>query len=191
LAAYGVLARHLQVVEAAIVAWLAALLILVDDQIGMSVHAAVLTASVALLGVLELERMRYEIEEAPPAKWITPVEWTLMLAAPGLAVGEMLGALWFGFVLFGEGIALATWGTFTQVRRRALVGVAVMVTAIILAAAIPAIHGLVVGLAAGTWLALGAGAAIVFIVAGSAIERQRHAIGRRLARVGEILESWD
>jgi hypothetical protein len=191
LASYGILVRRLELVEAAIVTWLAALLVLVDSQVGMSLHAAALTASVALLGVLELERIRYELEDAFVPGWVDQAEWILMLAAPVVAVDEMFGALWFGFVLFAEGLGLAAWGILTQVRRRALVGVAVMTAAILLAVAIPAIHGLMVGLAAGTWLAIGAVAAVVFIAAGSAIERQRHAIGRRLAHIGEILEHWN
>ncbi|MCP4305025.1 MAG: hypothetical protein GY788_09160 [bacterium] len=102
----------------------------------------------------------------------------------------MFNSLWFGLVLLAEGLAVATWGALTEVRRRALVGVAAMVLAIVLSVAIPALHGLMVGLTGGTWLVVGAITATVFIVAGSIIERQRHAIGRRLADVAEILEHW-
>ncbi len=190
LAGYGILARHLEIVELALVAWLGAFLVLVNDQIGMSMHAAALTASVALLGVLELERVRYEIDDVTVPQWVDQAEWLLMMAPLTLAAAEMFGHLWFGLVLFGEGLALGAWGTATQVRRRAFLGVGAIVLSVVLTAAIPAVHGLMVGLAAGTWLAIGAIAAVVFIAAGSAIERQRHAIGRGLARIGEIVDHW-
>ena len=72
-----------------------------------------------------------------------------------------------------------------------MLGVGAMVTAIILSAIIPALHGIDGGLTGGTWLIIGAIAATVFIISGSAIERRRHAIGRRLAHLAEILEDWE
>ena len=56
---------------------------------------------------------------------------------------------------------------------------------------IPALHGIQAGLAGGTWLAIGAGAATLLILAGSTIERRRTAIGRQLAHLAEILERWE
>jgi hypothetical protein len=60
-----------------------------------------------------------------------------------------------------------------------------------MSAVIPALHGISTGLTGGTWLAIGAVSAAVFIIAGSMIERQRYAIGRRLAHIAEILEHWE
>ncbi len=142
------------------------------------------------VGVLELERVRREIEELPMPGGLHHLEWPLMLAPLTLAAVDMFESLWFGIVLLAEGLVLAAWGTLTEVRRRALLSVGAMVLAIVLSILIPALHGLMIGLSGGTWLAIGAGAATVFIIAGSAIERQRHATGRRLAHLAEILEHW-
>lgn len=114
-----------------------------------------------------------------------------MLAPLVLAVAAMFESLWFGLALFAEGALLTGWGALSQVRRRALLGVGAIVAAILLSVIIPALHGIVAGLTGGTWLAIGAAAATIFIVAGSAIERKRHAIGRRLANIAEILEHWE
>jgi hypothetical protein len=103
----------------------------------------------------------------------------------------MFHSLWYGLALFAEGLLLAVWGALTEVRRRALLGVAAMVAAIIMSAVIPALHGVNAGLTGGTWLVIGAISATVFIIAGSTIERQRHAIGRRIADIAEILERWE
>lgn len=140
--------------------------------------------------MLELERIRRDIDGLPVPDPLRQLEWLLMAAPLGLATVDMFSSLWFGLVLLAEGFTLATWGALTEVRRRALLEVGAMVLAIVLAVAIPALHGLMVGVTAGTWLVAGAIAATVFIAAGSAIERQRHAIGRQLAHITEILEHW-
>jgi hypothetical protein len=46
-------------------------------------------------------------------------------------------------------------------------------------------------LTGGGWLIVGAVAALIFIVAGSLIEKQRVRIGEQLSRWGEILEAWE
>ena len=190
LAGYGTLARTLVAVEGALVVWLLAFVVLVNEQIAMGLHMVVIVASITLLGVVELERMRRDIDELAVPEWLDHLEWALMLAPLGLATVDMFDSLWFGFVLLAEGFVLTTWGALTEVRRRAMLGVGAMVLAIVLSIALPALHGLMEGLTGGTWLAAGAIAATVFIIAGSAIERQRHAIGRQLAHIGDILEHW-
>jgi hypothetical protein len=191
LAAYGLLAHDLAVVELAMVLWLAALMILVNQQMELTLHAAVIIVSVTLLATVELDRHRRHLNDQPIPHGLHHLEWVLMLAPLLLAVADMFESLWFGLALLAEGALLTGWGTLSEVRRRALLGVGAMVTAIILSAVIPALHGISAGLTGGTWLAIGAVAAAVFIVAGSAIERKRHAIGRRLAHIAEILEHWE
>ena len=63
--------------------------------------------------------------------------------------------------------------------------------AILLSVAIPVARGIQAGITEGTWLLVAAVAALVFIVVGSTIERQRAAIGRQLRQLGEILEDWE
>jgi hypothetical protein len=191
LAAYGLLAHYLVAVESAIMVWLGALMILVNERMELTLHAAVVLASVTLLATVELERHRRHLAEQliPPA--LHHLEWMLMLAPLVLAVSDMFESLWFGLALFAEGALLLGWGALSEVRRRALLGGGAMAAAVVLSVFIPALHGLSEGLTGGTWLVIGAVAATVFILAGSTIERRRQAIGRRLAHIAEILEHWE
>nr|MDJ0924304.1 hypothetical protein [Acidimicrobiia bacterium] len=169
----------------------AALMILVNQRMELTLHAAVMIVSVTLLATIELDRFRRAMADQPIPHGIHHLEWVLMLAPMVLAVADMFESLWFGLILFAEGALLTWWGAMTEVRRRALLGIGAMVTAIILSVVIPAMHGVSGGLTGGTWLAIGAVAAVVFIGTGSVIERRRHTIGRRLARIAEILEHWE
>jgi hypothetical protein len=191
LAAYGLLAHNLAVIEAAMVMWLLALMILVNQQMELTLHAAVIISSITLLATLELERHRRHLAEEPTPSGLHHLEWVLMLGPLALATADMFHSLWYGLALFTEGLLVAGWGALTEMRRRALLGVAAMVAAIIMSAVIPALHGMNAGLTGGTWLLIGAISATLFIIAGSTIERQRHAIGRRLAHIAEILEDWE
>jgi hypothetical protein len=191
LAAYGLLTGELLAVEVALVVWLLALMVLVNHRIELPLHAAVVVSSAALLGVVEIDRYRRRSARQSIPAGLHHIEWVLMLAPLILATADMFGSLWFGLVLAVEGGLLAAWGVFTEVRRRALVGAGAIALAIVLSAVIPALHGIQAGLAGGTWLAVGAGVATLFLVAGSTIERRRTAIGRRLAHLAEILEEWE
>jgi len=191
LAAYGLLAHDLAVIEGAMVVWLGALMILVNQQMELTLHASVIIVSVTLLATVELERHRRHLADQPVPHGLHHLEWLLMLAPLVLAVPEMFDSLWYGLALFAEGALLAGWGALSEVRRRALLGVGAMVAAILLSVIIPALHGISAGLTGGTWLVIGAIAATLFITAGSAIERRRHTIGRRLAHIAEILEHWE
>jgi hypothetical protein len=171
--------------------WLAALMILVSQRMELTLHAAVIISSITLLATLELERYRRHLADQPIPTGLHHLEWVLMLAPLTLAIADMFESLWFGLALFTEGLLLAGWGAMSEVRRRALLGVGAMICAIILSVIIPAMHGISEGLTGGTWLIIGAIAAVVFITAGSAVERRRHAIGRRLAHIAEILEDWE
>jgi hypothetical protein len=191
LAAYGLLAHNLVAVEAAIITWLAALMILVNDQLELTLHAAVVISSITLLSTIELERHRRHLANLPIPSGLQHLEWVLMLAPLTLATADMFRSLWYGLALFVEGALLAGWGALTEVRRRALLGVGAIVLAVVLSVVIPALQGVNEGLTGGTWLTIGAIAATLFIIAGSTIERQRHAIGRQLAHIAEILEDWE
>jgi hypothetical protein len=191
LAGYGLLAHNVAVIEGAMVVWLGALMILVNQRMELTLHAAVIIVSVTLLATVELERYRCHLAEEVVPDGLHHLEWVLMLAPLTLAVADMFESLWFGLALFAEGALLAVWGAFTEVRRRALLGVGAMVGAIVLSVIIPAMHGISAGLTGGTWLVIGAIAATFFIIAGSSIERRRHAIGRQLAHIAEILEDWE
>jgi hypothetical protein len=115
-----------------------------------------------------------------------------MVVPVALAAGEMVTtALSYGLLLVAEGAVLAVWGGITQVRRRALLGIAAITLAIALGVMIPLIEGLRGGLTGGGWLVVGGIAAVLFITAGSVIEKYRARIGRRIAEWSEILEAWE
>ena len=54
LVAYGLLAHDLAVIEVAMVVWLAALMILVNHRLELTLHAAVVIVSVTLLGIVKV-----------------------------------------------------------------------------------------------------------------------------------------
>jgi hypothetical protein len=191
LAVHGLLARRLLAIEAALIAWLIAGLALVDEQLTLTLHSAVVLVSAMLLAVFELERHRRRLEDLPPLDLLSRAEWILMIAPMSVAAYGMGDRLWFGLIMFAEGLLLTGWGAVSRVRRRAFIGFGGMVLAILLAVAIPTVQGIKGGVGGGTWLVVGAIAAVVFIVVGSTIERQRVAIGRRLRQVGEIVEDWE
>ena len=191
LATHGLLARRLLAVEAALVTWLVAGLTLIDEQIDLTMQATVILVSVVLLTVLEVERRRRRLEELPDLDVLHRAEWLLMIAPLAFAAYGMGDRLWFGLVLFAEGLLLIGWGAVTRIRRRAFIGFGGAVLAILLAIAIPTVRGVQEGLAGGTWLVIGAIAAVLFITVGSTIERRRAAIGRSLQQLGEILEDWE
>jgi hypothetical protein len=191
LATHGLLAGRLRAVEAALVIWLIAGLVLIDEQLTLTLHAAVALTSAALLAVLEIERHRRHDEHPATPAALARAEWVLMIAPMAMAAYSMGDHLSYGIVLFLEGLLLTAWGAMTRIRRRAFIGFGGAVLAILLSAAIPMAAGARAGLTQGTWLLIGAIAAAVFIAVGSTIERQRAAIGRRLHDLSEILEDWE
>jgi hypothetical protein len=191
LAVHGLLARKLLAVEGALVAWLIAGLTLIDEQLTLTLHGAVVLVSATLLAVIEIERHRRRLEDLPSLDLLSRAEWLLMITPMSFAAYAMGDRLWFGLIMFAEGLLLTGWGAASRVRRRAFIGFGGMVLAILLAVAIPTVQGIQSDITGGTWLLVGAIAAVVFIVVGSTIERQRVAIGRRLRQIGEIVENWE
>ncbi len=192
LAAYAVTARQLLAFEAAIPTWLASLLILVDTRFTLGLHAAIVLVAAVVLATIEVERFRLRREDVPYPDWLRIAEWAAMAVPLTLAAGEMIvTSLGYGLLLAAEGTVLTVWGGLTQVRRRALLGVAAVTAAIVLAAAIPLVRGVQGGLTGGGWLVVGGIAAVVLITAGSVIEKYRLRVGRRLAEWGEVIEHWE
>jgi hypothetical protein len=190
LATHGLLARRLRAVEAALVIWLLAGLLLIDEQLTLTLHGAIALVSVTLLTVLEIERQRRRSEGLRPLEVLARTEWVLMIAPMSMAAYSMGDHLWYALVLFVEGLLLTGWGAATRIRRRAFIGFGGAVMAVLLSIAIPAVQEARGG-GQGTWLVIAAIAAVVFIVVGSTIERKRVVIGQRLQQLGEILEDWE
>lgn len=191
LGAHGLLERRLLAVEGGVVLWLVSAMIVIDEQLTLGLHGAVALISAALLVVLEIERRRRAAADLPALDALNRAEWILMIAPMALAAFSMPERLWYGLVLFAEGLAFTAWGAASRVLRRGLVGFGGVVLAVLLSAAIPIIEGARRGLTTNTWLVIAALAAVVFITIGSTIERRRVAIGRQLRRIGEIVEDWE
>ncbi|MFH1331261.1 MAG: hypothetical protein ABIJ48_11490, partial [Actinomycetota bacterium] len=192
LVAVGLLTRRLAFVEGGLVAWLGAGLIAAQEHLDLSSHLTMVPLAVTLLVVVEVERgrrRREQREPSPPA--LRLFEWALMLFPPALCVADAAGELWYLGLLAAEGAVLMAWGILTEVRRRALLGVGLLALTILLAAIIPLSRGVNAGLTGGTWLAIGAGAAVLLIAIGSTLERQRRRIGRALAAASQAMEGWE
>lgn len=148
--------------------------------------------SIVLLAMIEVERYRRRREGLDIPSWLRIAEWVVTVVPLALAAGEMIvTSSVYGLLLGAEGCALVVWGTLSRVRRRAMLGLAAITAAVLLAVMIPLIQGANQNLTGGWWLVIGGAAAVVFITAGSLIEKYRTRVGDRLAEWGEILESWE
>jgi hypothetical protein len=191
MAAYGVASGRLIAFEGAVVIWLTSMLILLNNSFELELHATVVLVSVVLLAVLDVERYRHRRNGQSQPESLRVLEWVAMIIPLLLAASQMFSALAYALVLAAEGLALIVWGGLTRVRRRAIVGLTAVTTALVLSALIPLLDNVRHGLTGGTWLILGAVGAVVMIGAGSLIEKQRTQIGERLAHWEEILEGWE
>jgi hypothetical protein len=191
LAAYGVASSRLIAFEGAVIVWLASMLILLNNRFDVELHATVVLVSVVLLAVLDVERYRHRRDGESQPESLRVIEWIAMVVPLLLAASQMFSSLVYALVLAAEGLALIVWGGLTRVRRRAVVGLVAVTTALVLSALIPFLDSLRHGLTGGTWLIIGAIGAVVMIGAGSLIEKQRTKIGERLAHWEEILEEWE
>ncbi len=156
----------------------------------LGLHGTVIPISIVVLAIIELERGTGRARSRW-AKLLRALEWLVMAVPPSLAMWSMFSGLGYGVLVAAEGLALLVWGAATTVRRRAILGLAIVTTAIVLSVAIPVVEGARRGLAGGTWLVVGAVGAAVLLAAGSALERSRARGGGRLSRLGEILEDWE
>jgi len=192
LMAIGLLTRRLAWVEGGLVAWLGAGLIAGNEHLDFTSHLTVVPVVVTLLVVIEVERSRRRREEQEPSpRPLRLLEWALMLAPLALCVADAAQELWYLGVLAAEGAGLMAWGMLSEVRRRALLGVGALAMTILLAAIIPLSRGISAGLAGGTWLGIGAGAAVLLIALGSTLERQRRRLGLALAAASRAMEGWE
>ena len=190
-AAYGVASRELFAIEGAVAIWLSSMLILLNDRFELELHATVVLVSIVLLAVLDVERYRHRQDGQSQPEPLRVVEWIAMTVPLLLAASQTFASLGYALVLAAEGSALIVWGGLTRVRRRAVMGLVAVTTALLLGVLIPVLDEVRHGLAGGTWLIIGAVAAVVMIGAGSVIEKQRVRIGERLSRWEEILEGWE
>jgi hypothetical protein len=191
-AAFATTARAPHVMYIAVLTWLAAILILIQETWALELHVAVATVSVVLLVMIEVERHRRQQQLLEPADWLRVAEWVVMLAPLALAARDMVTtSLLYGLLLGGEGLVLVVWGTFSHVRRRAIVGLGAITAAVLMVVMIPLIEGVDRNLTGGAWLVIGGVAAVVFIALGVVLEKYRTSIGERLTDFGDILESWE
>jgi hypothetical protein len=191
-AAYALTARQVLAMHLAVVTWLAAVLILVEHRWTLELHATVLSVSIVLLIMIEVERYRRRREGLDIPSWLRIAEWVVTVIPLALAAREMITtSLAYGLLLGAEGFALLAWGTLSRVRRRAMLGLAAITAAVLMAVMIPLIQGASQNLTGGWWLVIGGVAGVVFIAAGSLIEKYRTRVGDRLTEWGEIIERWE
>ena len=190
--AFAITGREPIAMHAAVFTWLAATLVLIDSQWSLNATVTVLAVAVVVLTMIEVERFRLRRAGQKPDEWLFIVEWLVMLAPLLMAARNMVAiSMAYGLLLAGEGAALLAWGIVTQVRRRAVLGLAAATAAVLMAVMIPLIEGFDGTMSQGWWLLIGGIAAVSFITAGSVIEKYRTRIGERLTQFGTILERWE
>ena len=191
-ASFATTARAPSIMHLAVLTWLVALLILIEETWSLELHASVATVSAALLIMIEVERHRRQQQRLDPVDWLRLAEWIVMLAPLALAARDMVTtSILYGLLLGGEGLALVVWGIVSHVRRRAIVGLGAITASVLMVVMIPLIEGVGRNLTGGLWLVIGGVAAVVFIASGVILEKYRTSIGERLTSFGDILERWE
>jgi hypothetical protein len=189
--AVGVLGVRHRFALIGVVGLMGALGVLINDVFDLATHATIVLVAVAILAVLESERYLRKQEGREYAEAFRIIEWLAISVPLALAAVEMLDDLNFGLLLMAEGLVLLVWGFESRVKRRALVGIVGVVTAITIGVVIPVVSGAREGFGSGGWLIAGAVMAVLLIIAGSNISRYRTSFGRHLDRVGAKLEDWE
>ena len=189
--AVGILGVRHRIAVVGVVGLIVALAGLAEDTFGLATHTVIVLVAVAVLVVLESERLLRKHEGREYTDIFRILEWMAISAPLILAALEMLDDLNFGLLLVVEGVVLMIWGFESRVRRRMLVGLVGIVTAITIGVVIPIVSGAREGFGSGGWLIIGAVMAVVLIAVGSNISRYRTSFGRHVDRLGSILEEWE
>ena len=96
-----------------------------------------------------------------------------------------------GLLLVGEGIAILLWAFATQVRRRLVVGLGAITSAIFITVGILLANEFSKEGGEGTLLIIGIVAAVLLILIGSMLEMWKARVGRTVKRVTTALEEWE
>ena len=191
LVAVGVLGVRHRFVMAGIVGLTTGLAGVVNNTFDLAAHAAIVLVAVAVLTVLESERLLRKSEGRTCPDIFRIVEWVAMAAPMIIAAIEMLNDLNFGILLVLEGVVLSVWGFGSRIKRRVLCGLSGIVVAITIGVVLPVLSGVREGFGSGGWLIVGAVMAVVLIATGSNISRHRASFGKRLDRLGSMMEDWE
>jgi hypothetical protein len=170
----------------------AAWLVFATDTFGGEVDWFTLPSGIALLAVVSIERRASRILERPPmAQELLIAEYLgmFLLVAAALVETISIGPV-RGLVAVAGGVALASWGALTRVRRRVWFGAAVVGVAVTLiltgpiARLVPSLRG------SALWGVL-ALAGLVLIVAATVLERGREKVTAFVRRLDLLMEGWE
>ncbi len=155
-------------------------------------HPYVVGAAVVLLIVIEIERIRRRAADRPMPEQLHLAEWAFLVVPMGLAALDTIDrSMAYALLLGVEAAVVLLWSLATEVRRRLLVGTAGLTIAVLLPVAISVAQSAEGGFASGTWLSIGAVAAVCFILIGSLLEKNRVRLGRMVSRISHSLEGWE
>ncbi len=101
----------------------------------------------------------------------------------------LAGHLWSGVLAIALGVALATWGAFTQVRRRVSFGAGAVVLAVLLVIAVP-LSDVGVWSGAALWVTIIA-IGLVAVLAAATIEGSRDRIQQVAHKFDEMTKGWE
>jgi hypothetical protein len=191
LAVIGVIRRELLAVEAALATWLVAILLGLSAHVLADSHETIVPIAATMLTIIGIERKRRRDAGGILPDGMRIAEWALMVIPMVMAGADGISDLRYLGLLAAEGIALAGWGIVSEVRRRAFAGITGVFAAAAMFASIPVLEGTRGGLSGGTWLVIGAIAAVTLITLGSTLERYRTRIGTAMGRISTILEDWE
>jgi hypothetical protein len=191
-AALGIVARRAELLAASPVLLCVAWLLFASHALEGEAQWFTVPIGVATLAVVAVIRdVLRSREKLPVTPEIVVAEIVGMAFVVGASLVETLAVSPVrGLFAIGFGVAIAAWGAYTRVRRRAAFGAGsvVLAAALMLAGPIarivPAIEG------PGVWIAL-VGAGVVVIAVASGLERGKAKVSAAVRRAEELTRGWE
>lgn len=151
-----------------------------------------LPIGVALIGVEEIRRNDHRRAGLPPysvsGRWI---EYLGMMLIVGASMFQTITVnTTYALIAVVLGMAIAAWGAFTHVRRRAVFGTAATLLAVVLMLAVPLARVLPNTPGMVVWISLAA-IGVIAVTGAAFIERGRHAVRSGIRRFGSATHDWE
>jgi hypothetical protein len=147
---------------------------------------------VALIGVEEIRRADHRRAGLPPysvsGRWIEYLGMMLVVGASMFQTVTVSTA--YALVAIVLGMAIATWGALTHVRRRAVFGTASTLLAVVLMLAVPLARVLPNTPTMVVWISVAA-IGVIAVTSAAFIERGRHAWRNGVRRFGSATHDWE
>jgi hypothetical protein len=133
-------------------------------------------------------RLRHEAVKTPELVAAELLAIAIVVGAAPIQI--LMGNLWAGLTGAALGVAIATWGIETHVRRRVWSGVIATAGCLLLLALVPLVKEIPNVEQATLWLLLG-GLGLLVVVVATTIERSRPRLRAAMHHLHELMDGWE